>query len=517
MLRAGQVAVLGVVATLLLAAPVGAVGGSTASVTSAGAVGDERDAASAANASTVDRATSHRNLTILVAPGSALSELQGAGSVANYSATVSLRPRPTLADTMIVRVSAPGLADAVAAQPGNTTTKRFFSLLDSDAASLRMYEVAPTEEGPFKAIDVTDPEAVTVVPGEGDRFDLVTDPAALNGTLDRNEDRLPDDGEASVGIEPFDTYQYNFTFDGNSQLKAISVFPVVATLAPNQPNNQPRVFPAANQTVRGQTTVAPGTELDVQLVVRGDQGFTQVRTATVTNRSLSEFAATFDLQEAVGANNISVVARLDGRPIGGSDGRILALSARLLAPDRIETRERLQLERVNLSQGGFVIVRPVDSDRVVGKRYLTEGVHEGVSVSLLQGIQADALNVTVYVDFDGDRRFEAGTDRPYRTAIGPVSSVVRLEEPTTPVPTPVPTTTTTSPPTTTVTTTAATTQTTAASPETTAPDPVTGPQRNRSTTFTPYTFTVAQGPGFGPLVALLALALLAALAWRRPD
>jgi PGF-CTERM protein len=417
---------------------------------------------------------------------------------------------------MIVRVSAPGLADAVAAQPGNTTTKRFFSLLDSDQASLRMYEVAPSEEGPFKAIDVTDTEAVTVVPGEGDRFDLVTDPAALNGTLDRDGDRLPDDGGDAVGIEPFDTYQYNFTFDGRSQLKAISVFPVVATLAPNQPNNRPQVFPAANQTIRGQTTVAPGTELDVQLVVRGDQGFEQVRTATVTNRSLSEFAASFDLQEAVGANNISVVARLDGRPIGGSDGRILGLSARLLAPERSDTREGLRLDRVNLSQGGFVIVRPVDSDRVVGKRYLGDGVHEGLSVSLVQGIRADALNVTLYVDFDGDRRFEAGTDRPYRTAIGPVSDIVSLREPTTPVPT-TRTPTTTRPPTTTVTTTATTVRTTTPPESTANPDPVTGPQRNDSTTFTPYTFTVAQGPGFGPLVALLALSLLAALAWRRPD
>ena len=519
MQRAGQVVAVGVVATLVLAAVVGGASamGTAATSDATDSVSNAASGVDATNATRVS-GTDHRNLTVLVAPGSALSELQGASAIGNYSATVTLRPRPTLADTMLVRVSAPGLADAVAAQPGNTTTARFFALLESDRASLTMYEVAPTEEGPFKALDVSDPDAVRVVPGEGDRFDLVTDPTALNGTLDRNGDERPDEGGESVGMETFDTYQFNFTVDGRSTLKAISVFPTVVTLAPDQPNDQPRVFPAANQTIRGQTTLAPGTQLDIELVVRGEQGFTQRRTVTVANRSLSEFAAVFDLQEAVGANNISVVARLDGTPIGATDGRILALSARLIAPDRSPDRETLRITRANLSQGGFAIVRPVGSDRIVGKRYLTPGRHDGVSVSLLQGIRADALNVTLYVDFDGDRRFDDdGTDRPYRNALGPVSSIVSLEDPATPVPTPVPTTTT-RPPTTTTLSSTTTTASTTGPPETTAdPDPVTGPQRNGTTTFTPYTFTVRSGPGFGVGAALAALALLGLLAWRRPD
>jgi PGF-CTERM protein len=517
MLRAGQAAGVGVIAALVLVA---AVGGATAAGPPAASDAEQAVAATATGATAANAtraATSHRNLTVLVAPGRALSELRGASSIANYSAQITLRPRPTLADTMLVRVSAPGLADAVAAQPGNTTTARFFSLLDSDGANLRMYEVAPTEEGPFKAIDVTDSEAVTVVPGEGDRFDLVADPAALNGTLDRDSDELPDAGGAPVGVESFDTYQFNFTFDGRSELKAISVFPTVATIAPNQPNDRPRVFPAANQTIRGTTTVAPGTRLDVDLVVRGDEGFTLARTVTVTNRSLSEFAAEFDLQDAAGARNISVVARLDGRPIGASDGRLLDLSARLVAPDRSDSRDRLRLPRVNLSQGGFVIVRPAGSDRIVGKRYLTSGPHEGVTVSLLQGIRADALNVTVYVDYDADRRFDGdGPDRPYRTVLGLVSSTVSLAEPTTPVPTPLPTTTrppttTTQPPTT------VTTRVTTSPPTRTDVDPVAGPERNTSTTFTPYTFTVESGPGFGVGLALLALLFVGLLAARRVD
>lgn len=528
MKRVGRVAAVGAVAAVALLAVAGGASaaqsvavGPTAATGSVDAVVPTVPGAvpvrTAAATGTVPATTNHMNVSVLVAPGQALPALRSATAAENYSERVTLRPRPTLADAVIVRVSAPGLADAVASQPGNTTTDRFFALLDDDRASLRMYEVAPSEEGPFKAIDVADSEAVTVVPGEGNRFDLVTDPAALSGTLDRNDDERPDRGGDPVGVEAFDTYQYNFTFEGQSQTTAISVFPTVATVAANEPNDRPRVFPAANQTVGGTTTVAPGTRLDVELVVRGESGFSQERTVTVTNRSLSEFAATFDLQNAVGASNISVVARLDGEPIGGTDGRILDLSASLDAPDRSDSRSVLRLSRVNISQPGFVIVRPVGSDRVVGKQYLTAGVHEDVSVSLVPGIRADALNTTLYVDFDGDRRFDGdGTDRPYRRAIGTVSAIVSLAEPTTPVPTSPPPTTTTRPPTTTAATTTQPPTTAATPPPGTTVDPVTGPETDVSTTFTPYTFTVESGPGFGVAAALLALAALGLLA-RRSD
>jgi PGF-CTERM protein len=539
MKRVGQVAAVGAVATVALLAVVGGASaaqsvaaGPTDTAGSVGAAGPTVSGTSpvrmtAANVTvpaatvngTVPAATSHTNLSVLVAPGGSLSTLRNASAASNYSEVLTLRPRPTLADAMVVRVSAPGLADAVDSQPGNTTTDRFFALLGDDRASLRMYEVAPSEQGPFKAIDVTDPEAVTVVPGEGDRFDLVTDPAALNGTLDRNGDERPDPGGAPVGIESFDTYQFNFTFEGQSETIAISVFPTVATVAANEPNNRPRVFPAANQSIGGTTTVAPGTRLDIELVVRGERGFSRERTVTVTNRSLSEFTATFDLQDAVGARNISVVARLDGDPIGGADGRILDLSATLDAPDRSESREILRIPRANLSQGGFVIVRPVGSDRIVGKQYLSPGVHEDVSVSLVPGIQADALNTTLYVDFDGDRRFDGdGTDRPYRRPIGTVSTIVSLEAPSTPVPTSPPPTTTTRPPTTSATPPPTTTRppTTGTTPPSgTTVDPVAGPETDVSTTFTPYTFTVESGPGFGVAAALAALVALGLLARRR--
>src|SRR6056297_184136 len=77
------------------------------------------------------------NLTVFVAPGSHLDAMQDADTVAEYgNVTITARSHVTLSDTLVLQVSAPGLDDAVRSQPGNETTTKFFSLLNSERASL---------------------------------------------------------------------------------------------------------------------------------------------------------------------------------------------------------------------------------------------------------------------------------------------------------------------------------------------------------------------------------------------
>jgi len=461
------------------------------------------------------------NVTVVVAPGAALESMLRATSPEEYGpdANLSARPRVTLSDTLVLRIRSSGLGAAVRSQPGNSTTGQFVSLVESDNANLTISELETVDEIPT-AIDPTDTAAINVVQVDDNTYDLVVDLSTVDATVDENGNQQADDDE-QIPVETGDTYQINFTFDGTSSQRIYGVFPVAVIFNPNQPGNNPIFLPGPGQALRAETTLAPGTRLSVELTAEGDDVVQFEEETTVRNVSRSQFEAIFNLTAAPDGVDTSIVVKNDGEVIGATTGEIARLRAAVTLPERTDQRDTLPVDRVEFSQGGFLIVRDGGPNGpIVANRYLDAGNYTDLSVLLTRDPEADTLSVTAYADIDGDRVFDnGGPDRPYRIDGEPVGGTIRL-----PGATPTPTltetvsgvtntpTTRSDPETATVTETPTARLVTEPPTRTTARI-TTRPRATQTTTapFTPYTLTSSPGPGFGVVAALVAIVVLVAL------
>ena len=277
-------------------------------------------------------------------------------------------------------------------------------------------------------------------------------------------------------------------------------------------------------SLRGDTTVAPGSTLD--LVVRGEnRSFTWARTVTVAPDRT--FLATFDTTDVGGLG--SFTAQVRGFPDSDTPGAVARPVDRpqLRVSDQSSDGRTVSVGSVTMDTGGFVALYAVESPAALSVRRapadgcptsefdadtataaligtsdaLDAGQSTNVTVRLDEPLTASRTIVAVaHRDPNGDRRLDPREDAPY-TANGTIVAdgvTVSVDRPTTPTTTVSPTTDA---------------PTTAVTPTTTAtPHP---PDTPEPTTTTPIPTTTADGPGFGPLVALLALVALTTLAARR--
>jgi hypothetical protein len=452
-----------------------------------------------------DRSQERVSVTVLAAPGSGRTELRSEAAIDAYDADGSLteRRRLTRSDTLVVRLDGPGLATAVADQPGRTTTARFANLVDSADLSLTARRTQPQAD-PQKVLDFGDPDALTVVTVGEDRVYLVADPTALTGTLDANRNGRPDD-EESASIETGDRYRVSAGFRGSSAETTVEFVP--ATAAFTAPDGQPVVYPAPGQEIAGETTVAPGTELVVTLQ-REDGVTIGERAVRVTGTRQPQFAARFDLQDQSGETPVTVTVRRGDTVVGTTNGTIATLTASVDVPAEVSTRDRLELGRVRLPQNGFVVVRAGGPNGpTVATAFVPQGEQSGLTVQFDRPVERDTLFVRVYADVDGDRSFEDRTDLPFRSDTAPISQLVTITEAVTAVDT----TDESDGPTTTRLLTPPTETT---EPGARSPTP-NGTGVPGTESFTPYTITVATGPGLGGPVALVAIALALLLVRRR--
>ncbi|RXK50044.1 DUF7282 domain-containing protein [Halorientalis pallida] len=439
--------------------------------------------AGVANASSTADATqtTDANLTTFVAPGDTLEALRaGTGTE-----VLTRRQRVTLSDTLVVRVSTPGLGSAVADQPGNTTTERFRALLSGSDASLTAVEITSGGDPP-RAIDLTAEQLVVSRAGP-DSFDLIYDTGELRATDDRNGNGLADDGSGTA-IVPVRVFEFEFAHDGTAASSSLGIFPPTITFS-TPPADGVVLYPLPGQRLVGQTPLAPGTTLSISIDGVGHP-FEIQRTTTVTGNQQSFANLSLDLIGAPAGIPLAVRATVDGQLLPETRGQLAELTASFTAATTDAPRTRLRLRNVSLSSAGFLVVRNGPDGSLVANRYVEAGEYDSLTVQYRRAVTADSVVVTAYVDVDGNRFFEAsGPDRPFRRDGDPVSSVVDLDTSTPTTDTP-----TTAPPTTSLATDTPTA--TPSSPTTTG----TPAQRNR--------ITDASGDGFGLGVALAALAVV---------
>ncbi len=473
------------------------------------AAGASPSHATTADSTTATLATANPNVTIFVAPGGDREAIAGADSTDEYGdVTLTNWPQVTLSDILIVQVGADGLDEAVAQQSGNSTTAQFLSLLESEQASLTGYESIRDPEEPAKVFSLSDADSVSVARADNDTYQVATNLSAVSVVSDTNENERPDD-DVEASIESGDLYSVRFSFEGDTSDEGIGVFPVTTRFLPQQSDNSPVLLPLPNQQVRVATTLAPGTELRAQLTATGSDPFRITDDTRVEYRGGSQpvFDASFNLSRVSGGVPFRIVVQNDGRNIGTAEGRVRSLIGSFSVPEATGDSS-LAVPRVNFTSNGFLIARAGGPDGpVVANRYLSSGQYSDLTLDFGQSVQADTVHVSAFVDIDEDQVFDrGGTDLPFRTNGQPITATVDVSGSTG-----TPAVTTRPPPTTTTTDRQRTTTVTTTQSATAPPSSPTATTTTNNTGFTPYTVTAVDADGFGVVVTLVSLLLLAAL------
>ncbi|WP_415381194.1 BGTF surface domain-containing protein [Halosimplex sp. TS25] len=277
------------------------------------------------------------------------------------------------------------------------------------------------------------------------------------------------------------------------------------------------------QTIRGDTNVAPGTKLGLRINSQSDTSpfLTTLNTHVSEDRT---FAATGDFSERGAGINFTVNIRRGGDGIGGPyDGMILAepTSSVTFSDQSVsEENQEVRVESVTLSDGGFVAIHSgsASGDVIGTSGYLGAGTHSNVRIDLDTPVNETTTLVAMpHLDDNSNNLYDfPEADAPYSvngTTVTDSAEVTVGDATPTPTATATPTATPTPTDTPTATPTATATPTDTPTP-TEADD---GGDGGDGGDDTPEPTTTADGPGFGVAVSLIALLAAALLTARRRD
>lgn len=405
-------------------------------------------------------------LDTFVAPGADYDRLTDADALATAREAGTLTPasdgvdltwedelvayRDVIVHRIALNGSATGLFDRLAAQERGSLTENFRALAAGDDVEFEY--IGATACPPELALNASiERGAFRVVPDrENDALFLVLD-------TDRLLFHPLGGGEPTTDTFVRGHHGLTLTLRESSGLVARNVtveshYDVadakVAFTAPHEGFVQ--VSLAENQTVRGRTTLAPGSEVEVALHPYTANGGVVTATATV-NRS-REFAAKFDLTNvSSGTTYAAAVTRVTEPPVVEAGATLVAVgnatAALVDASDYNSTRlvSTISPIPVTTTDGGFVAVHNASGDLLGVTEYLEPGATTARPELSPQLVEDQTVTVTVYHDANGNREFD-DADVPYRVNGSAVrdAAVVRIEDDS------LPTTTTAKPTTTTV-------------------------------------------------------------------
>jgi hypothetical protein len=415
----------------------------------------------------------------------------GFQSARNDGFVTSLRdgdPVVVRREALVLTLRIDGLDDTLASYRGDPRARLNSLVADSGGDFVLVETDLPTGQQP-RGIDPLSTAAEAVDGTEPDTYHVVvpmTDAAV-------RESRSLRTGEYRL-VTSFDQ-----AIEGDLDEPTLAVRdPRVEFQAP-QGRSRPLMAFTDTEPVYATTNVAPGTALTVRL----EHSFGNLRDEALVERAggQSRFRAQFAVTERMFSpgftSTLSVEWQSERLSVTPVDGR--ALAASLSVPDQTGSGQ-VRVEDVSLSHGGFVAVEGVDGARLgVVSVPATDGDPTTVRVPVrVDGRQTIRVRAVAYRDPDGDGDLE-GEDPPYRTdgEIVSATGTYSPEATATPTPTATPTATPTPTPTPTPTQTPTPTGTTedGGAATTEPPEPPAG----------------VPTPGFGPLAALVALALALAV------
>lgn len=377
-------------------------------------------------------------LTTQTAPGSKFSTLD---TIANVSAVATDDQTTAIGDVMILQLSAPELSAALTedadAETGmkSESESQLLELIRSGAVDIQIRQTN-TEGGPAKSFNLS----ATI---ENDGLELLSDEGSVYLLIDTNR-AVFDRGETTVGIETGD--QFEVTVTGNNGLenettvsKNIRIVPRTASFDTGTIGDQETITVKsdANQTVGGETSVAPGTNLTIQAKANGNSSFVITRTAQVQPNGT--FALNFDFTNVTKGTHFEFMIPnqgfTDSASVSGVVRRPSTASVRISNQNiRSNDTQTVVIRSVDLSDGGFVAVydqsffdsdnKTEPSDALRGtSQYLTADKHTNVTIPLDSPYANSSTIVAVpYLDTNDNKEFnitgDTTEDEPYSRADG---------------------------------------------------------------------------------------------------
>ncbi len=362
-------------------------------------------------------------VTIRTAPGSRFDDVDPRGGVSDLTTE-----KETIAagDVLVIEVASTELSNALASDteatdPGTDPNARLLELVRSgelevriaDSDSNAMLDLSATNEaGGLRVVPETD--------GSGASILIDTEQAVFEGE--------------TTGVTPG---EFDVVIGGRADepvSKSVTVAPRNASFETDE-NSRITLTADANRTITGDTTVAPGTNLTVHIRSKEPAAFNITRTARV--REDGTFGLRVDFGNVTKGTRFEVTIPDEGfAAAAATDGVLTATSTASvrLTPQRVGTdgTQTVVVESVNLSEGGFVTVYDrsfLTSDRSEAHKsyrgsseYLPAGSHTNVNVTLDNAYEREGTLVVVpHLDTNDNGEFDghnASVDEPYRGADG---------------------------------------------------------------------------------------------------
>lgn len=399
-------------------------------------------AVSASAADTTDPSSNEASLHELrtwVAPGSIELPTPSAIGAAKASGNLTRSETITLNDTLVLELRASGLEGVLAARNGSNATARFFDLLANGTAELDVTQRNPSPSFHAKELQLAAYDSTRVVAdGANDSYYLVVDLSRVSATRGHGE-----------RVHAGDAYRANFSLAESSSLAANGTESTLTNFTVRDPAAELSTVgerhefaePAPNQTLRGRTSLPPGSAVTVELRAQ-DADHRSSETVRVRNDSggVNRFAATFDFSDVPAGTNFTTDVRAESYPELDFDATSVVVSKPTVRAD-ISTVESTGVSiDATLSHGGFVAVHHGSADgAVLGySHYLDAGADETAYVGLDPDLESNAtLAAVAYRDTDRDGEFDPATDEPYASDGSVVADAVEftVEETTTADPT----------------------------------------------------------------------------------
>ena len=211
-------------------------------------------------------------------------------------------------------------------------------------------------------------------------------------------------GMASLTTTPTATLDTNADIDNDGQTDEISV------------------QQASGQTISGETTLEPGTELSVR-VTGTDAGSPFVKPLSATVQDDGTFSTSADFSDNARGANFTVDVRYNSTSLLDEqvDGRIAeAPTASVTFNDQETNGSVVTVASTTLSTGGFVAIHQNNaSGKILAtSSYLDAGSHSDIPIEFNRSLDSDTTLVAMpHRDTDGDQAFEfefgSTVDAPY--------------------------------------------------------------------------------------------------------
>ena len=330
-------------------------------------------------------------------------------------------------DRLVVSVRSQELAADLANASGSTLTDRF-AATQRDGSRLRLVQTNPTVEREPVAFDLTDAANVTVVDGDGAAtYHVVVDTeAVVMGYGSPGDD---DFGESVPDLGP--EMEFYAGFDGHDWTaetpnRTIEVADTDVTVPTDPGDGTLRLEPGTNVSVAGRTTLPPGTSVTVTL--DGPSGGPVASDVTAVERTdegdavAFRFTASLDLPDATGEGySLRVVS--NGTTLAESVPVTVVPREASLTVENDTTRWGTRIEHVNLTHGGFVVLRVGGVDGpILGVSDYETADRRDSNVQFRDAVENRTTVVAVaYRDVNHNGEFD-DADEPYRENGTPVTA-----------------------------------------------------------------------------------------------